>query len=161
MPYKIRVDDSVSPVQHAPRRVPAAIRTHLQEELGRLEDLGIISKVTLPTDWVSSLVVVPKKNGQLRLCIDPRDLNKAIRREHYPLPTIEDIATRFSGARVFSILDVKQGFWHVPLEEESSYLTTFNTPFGRYRWLRMPFGISSAPEVFQQKMHDCFSLSVN
>ncbi|KAK4296250.1 hypothetical protein Pmani_031249 [Petrolisthes manimaculis] len=151
--YKIRVNESVPPVQHAPRRVPAAIRTHLQEELCRLEDLGIISKVTIPTDWVSSLVVVPKKNGQLRICIDPRDLNKAIRREHYPMPTIEDIATRLSGARVFSILDVKQGFWHVQLEEQSSYLTTFNTPFGRYRWLRMPFGISSAPEIFQQRMH--------
>ena len=60
-PYKIRVDESVPPVQHAPRRVPAAIRVHLQEELMRLEDLGIIAQVTLPTDWVSSLVVVPKK----------------------------------------------------------------------------------------------------
>ena len=99
------------------------------------------------------MVVVPKKDGKLRICLDPRDLNKAIRREHYPLPTIEDVATRLYGAKVFTVLDVRKGFWHVELEAESSFLTTFNTPFGRYRWKRMPFGICSAPEVFQRRMH--------
>ena len=151
--YKIRINESVAPVQHPPRRVPAVLRLKLQDELNHLEKLGIIAKVEDPTDWVSSLVVVPKKEGKLRICLDPRDLNVAIKRERYQLPTIEDIATRLAGARVFTVLDVKQGFWHIPLEEESSYLTTFNSPFGRYRWLRMPFGISSAPEVFQRSMH--------
>ena len=99
------------------------------------------------------MVVVPKKNGTLRICLDPKDLNKAILREHYPLPTIEDIATRLHGAKLFTILDVHCGFWHVPLGEPSSFLTTFYTPFGRYRWKRMPFGICSAPEVFQRRMH--------
>lgn len=150
---KIRVDESVSPVQHAPRRVPAALRSRLIDELNGLEASGIIAKVEVPTDWVSSVVVVPKKNGKLRICLDPKDLNKAIKREHYPLPVIEDIATRLCGARVFTILDVRQGFWHIPLEDRSTYLTTFNTPFGRYRWLRMPFGICSAPEIFQRHMH--------
>ena len=133
--------------------MPAILGLKLQDELNHLEKLGIIAKVEDPTDWVSSLVVVPKKEGKLRICLDPRDLNVAIKRERYQLPTIEDIATRLAGARVFTVLDVKQGFWHIPLEEESSYLTTFNSPFGRYRWLRMPFGISSAPEVFQRSMH--------
>ena len=73
------------------------------------------------------------------------------------MPTIEDVATRLHGAKVFTKLDVRNGFWHVKLDEESSYLTTFNTPFGRYRWKRMPFGISSAPEVFQRKMNELFS----
>ena len=100
------------------------------------------------------MVVVPKKNGTLRICLDPKDLNCAIQREHYPLPTIEDIATRLHGAKVFSVLDVRNGFWHVKLDESSSLLTTFHTPFGRYRWKRMPFGISSAPEVFQRRMHE-------
>ena len=103
------------------------------------------------TQWVSSMVVVPKKDGKLCICLDPKDLNRAIRREHYPLPTIEDVATRLYGARVFTVLDVCKGFWHVELEEESS---SFNTPFGRYRWKRMPFGISSAPEVIQRRMHE-------
>ena len=74
-------------------------------------------------------------------------------REHYQLPTIEDIATRLHGAKVFTVLDVRNGFWHVKLDERSSCLTTFNTPYGCYRHKRMPFGISSAPEVFQKKMH--------
>ena len=99
---------------------------------GTLDDLAhqdIIAPVQQPTPWVSSMVVVPKKDGKLRICLDPRDLNKAIRREHYPLPTIEDIATHLHGAKVFSVLDVRKGFWHVELEEDSSFLTTFNTPF--------------------------------
>lgn len=151
--YKIQIDESVPPVQHAPRRVPAALRSRLMEELNDLETAGIIAKVEVPTDWVSSLVVVQKKSGKLRICLDPKDLNKAIKREHYPLPVIEDISTRLCSARVFTILDVRQGFWHIPLEDRSTYLTTFNTPFGRYRWLRMPFGICSAPEIFQRHMH--------
>ena len=70
------------------------------------------------------------------------------------MPTIEDITTRLHGAKVFSVLDAKNGFWHVKLDEESSHLTTLYTRFGRYRWCRMPFGVSSAPEVFQRPMHE-------
>lgn len=88
----------------------------------------IIAPVTAPTPWVSSMVVVPKPNGKLRICLDPKELNKAIQREHYPLPTIEDVATRLHGAKIFTKLDVKNGFWHIELDQESSYLTTFNTP---------------------------------
>ena len=152
--YRIRIDPQASAVQHAPRRVPVAIREQLQATLEELTQQDIITPVTQPTPWISSLVVVPKKDGRLRLCLDPQDLNKAIKREHYPLPTIEEIATRLHGAKLFTILDVRHGFWHVSLDEQSSLLTTFNTPFGRYRWKRMPFGISSAPEVFQRKMHE-------
>ena len=114
----------------------------------------IIRPVSTPTSWISSLVIVAKANGKLRLCIDPKDLNTAIRREIYHLPTIEEIATRLKGAKYFTVLDVRSGFWHVKLSESSSQLTTFNTPKGRYQWLRMPFGISSAPEVFQRRMHE-------
>ena len=152
--YHIKIDCAVNPVQHAPRRVPVAIRERLKSELDRMQEQDIIAPVTAPTPWVSSLVVVPKKNGTLRLGLDPKDLNRAIQREHYPLPTIEDVATRLHGAKVFTKLDVRNGFWHVHLDYASSYLTTFNTPFGRYRWKRMPFGIRSAPEVFQRKMHE-------
>ena len=151
--YHIKVDKTVDPVQHAPRRVPVALRTRLQAELDRTAEENIIAPVTTPTCWVSSLVVVPKPNGKLRICLDPKDLNIAIQREHYPLPTIEDVATRLHGAKVFTKLDVKNSFWHVELNEESSFLTIFNTPFGRFRWMRMPFGIRSAPEVFQRCIH--------
>ena len=141
-------------MQHAPRRIAVALRPKLKEALEDLVAQDVIAPVTTPTEWISSIVAVPKKNGKLRICLDPKDLNHAIQRENYPLPTIEDIATRLPGAKVFTILDVRNGFWHVSLDEESTYLTTFQTPFGRYRWKRMPFGISSAPEVFQRKMHE-------
>ena len=141
-----RLDSQIDPVQHAPRRVPVALRERLRETLEELVQQDILALVTQPTEWISSMVIVPKKDGKLRICLDLKDLNRAIQREHYPLPTIEEIATRLHGARVFTVLDVRHGFWHIPLDEVPSLLTTFNTPFGRYRW---PFGISSAPEVFQ------------
>ena len=152
--YTIKVDANVKPVQHAPRRVPVALRNKLRTELQRLQEEGILVPVTEPTEWISSMVPVLKKDGSLRVCLDPKDLNLAILREHYQLPTIEDISSRLAGARLFTLLDVKQGFWHVKLDSDSSLLTTFNTPFGRYRWARLPFGIASAPEVFQRLMHE-------
>ena len=152
--YHIRLDSSAQPVQHAPRWVPVALRQRLKETLNSMVRANIIAPVTEPTSWISSIVVVPKKNGTLRICLDPKDLNAAIQREHYPLPTIEDVATRLYGAKVFSVLDFRSGFWHITLDESSSFLTTFHTPFGRYRWKRMPFGICSAPEIFQRRMHE-------
>ena len=152
--YHIVLDESVPPVQHPPRRVPVPLRQALKDTLDDLVQQDILTPVQQPTPWISSMVVVPKKDGKPRICLDPQDLNKAIRREHYPLPTIEDVATRLHGAKVFTVLDVCKGFWHVELEEDSSFLTTFNTPFGRYRWKRMPFGICSAPEVFQRRIHE-------
>ena len=71
---------------------------------------------------------------------DPNDLNRALQRENYPLPTIEEVAWRLHGAKVFTVLDVVCGFWHVVLDDQSSFLTTFNTLFRRYRWKRIPFG---------------------
>ena len=152
--YHIRLSDSARPIQHAPRRGQVALRDKIKESLEELHRSGVIKPVTTPTPWISSMLAVPKKNGKIRICLDPKDLNKAILRENYPMPTIEEIAARLHGAKVFSLLDAKNGFWHVNLDEESSYLTTFHTPFGRYRWCRMPFGISSAPEVFQRRMHE-------
>ena len=90
--------------------------------------------------------------AKVRICLDPRDLNKAIRRSHFNMPVLEDILPSLKGARVFSLLDVKDGFMHVKLSQRSSFLTTFWGPKGRFRWLRMPFGISSAPEEFQRRL---------
>uniref|UniRef100_A0A803K3H0 ribonuclease H n=1 Tax=Xenopus tropicalis TaxID=8364 RepID=A0A803K3H0_XENTR len=99
-------------------------------------------------------MVAVKKPGKLRVCIDPKDLNKAFKRSHYPMPTIDKILPSLAKAKVFSVLDVKHGFWQVRLDKSSSYLTTFWTPFGHYRWLRMPFGIATAPEEYQRRQHE-------
>ena len=98
--YHIRLNPQNMPVQHAPRRVPVALRDRLKGTLEQLCEEDILAQVTEPTSWVSSMVVVPKSNGKLRICLDPKDLNQAIQREHYPLPTIEEIATRLHGAKV-------------------------------------------------------------
>ena len=99
------------------------------------------------------MVVVKKPNGTLCICIEAKDLNKVLKCSHYPLPTIEDIQPDLSRAKVFHTFDVKNDFWHIELDEESSKLTTFNTPFGRYHWLQLPFGLSSAPEEFQRRQY--------
>ena len=98
--------------------------------------------------------LVVKESGKLRCCIDPKPLNTALKRRHYPLGNIEDVLPDLSNAKVFSVADVKNGFWHVVLEEVSSKLTTFATPWGRYKWNRMPFGISVAPEEFQRRLNN-------
>ncbi|CAB4017439.1 transposon Tf2-1 poly [Paramuricea clavata] len=137
--YHITLDPKVKPVVHAPRRVPLELVDKLNFELNEMEKNGVIKKVTKPTDWVNSIVIREKPNGRLRLCLDPKDLNEAIMRDHYPTPTLEEITPKFAGARVFSKIDARNGYWNVKLDDESSYLTTFNTPSGRYRFLRMPF----------------------
>ena len=150
----MEVDENVKPVIHPPRNVPVALRDRLKEELDKLVKEEVITPVTEPTNWVSSLVLVNKPDKNLRICINPQDLNKALLRANYPLPTIEEVTTRLSKAKVFSVLDAKNGFWQVQLDKESSFLTTFNTLFGRYRWLRLPFGIKTATEVYQRRIHE-------
>ena len=83
----------------------------LRGKLDEMERDGIIAKVDCPTDWVHNIVVVEKKNGDLRICLDPKDLNQAIRREHFQIPTYEDVVSRLGGKRFFTILDQKDSFW--------------------------------------------------
>ena len=105
--YHIKVDATVEPVQHPPRRLPVALRDLLKAELDRMVSQDVSTPVATSTPGVSSLVVVLKKDGRLRLCLDPKDLNRAIQRKHYPLPIIEEVATRLHGAKVLSKLDVR------------------------------------------------------
>ncbi|PFX34507.1 Uncharacterized protein K02A2.6 [Stylophora pistillata] len=116
------------------------------------QSIGVIQKVDTPTSWISALVVTAKKNGKVRLCIDPKPLNEDLHRNHYPLPTIDDVLPLLSKALVFTVLVAKNGFWHIQLDESSSFATTFGTPWGRYRWLRLPFGVCPAPEEFQRRI---------
>ncbi|KAK2714223.1 hypothetical protein QYM36_008703 [Artemia franciscana] len=118
--------------------------------------MEIIEKVTKPTDWVNSVVIVEKANGNLRICLDPMDLNKNLKRPHYLIPTFESITQRCAGAKIFSKLDATSGFWSMMLNDESSDLTTFNTIYGHYKFKRYPFGLNSAQDDFQRKMEEAF-----
>lgn len=151
--YEIKVDDLVEPVIHAPRPLPVAMRDDVKKELDHLVNCNIIAPVTEPTSWVSSM---RKKNGRVRIFLDPTNLNKAVLCEHFPMTTIDDIVTRVHGSQIFSTLDPNMGYFQIKLSKKSSLLTTFNTPFGRYRYLRMPMGLKCAAEVFQREMINHF-----
>ena len=144
------------PVKEPPRRVPFGLSGRLRQKLNKLEEQNVIQKMDEPTDWVNNLVIVEKKDGTLRLCLDPRELNKAIKREHFQLPTLEDVTSSLGGKNIFTVVDLKDAFWQVPLTEDSAPLTTFSTPFGRYCFRRMPFGICSASEVMQKRVYRTF-----
>ncbi|KAI4891972.1 hypothetical protein NFI96_009139, partial [Prochilodus magdalenae] len=152
--YKIQLKEDAQPVIHAPRRIPAPLRERLKNELDRMCEMDVITKVEEPTEWVNSMVCVDKKNRnkELRICMDPGDLNRNIKREHYQIPKREEIASEMAGAKYFSKLDAAQGFWQIKLDDKSSRYCTFNTPYGRYRFLRMPFGIISASEIYHRAM---------
>jgi RNase H-like domain found in reverse transcriptase/Reverse transcriptase (RNA-dependent DNA polymerase) len=149
----LETDPQVRPVQMPLRRLPVATKDRVQQELDRMVREDIIAPVTQPTRWVSALLVVSKPNGGIRICLDPKPLNKALQRSQYYMPTLDDILPQLSQVKVFSTVDVKDAFHHLKLDEPSSFLTTFETPFGRYRWKRMCFGINVAPEVFQARIH--------
>ncbi|GBL95992.1 hypothetical protein AVEN_199958-1 [Araneus ventricosus] len=93
--------------------------------------MGVITKVEQPVEWVNNIVVIDNPN-KLRICIDPRPLNEAIKIPHYPIPSADSLMTNLQGSTVFSLFDATNGFWQLALDEESSYLTTFSTPWGRY-----------------------------
>lgn len=154
--YKIEVDDRITPKISPIRRVAYSLTEKLKRKLDDLEKQGIIRKVEKPTEWVSSLVIVEKKNGDLRLCLNPKYLNEAIKREHYLIPNIDDIMYQLNNKKWFTVLDMKDGYWQVPIDAKSSDLCTFGTQFGRYQFRRLPFGISSAPEIFHRKNVEVF-----
>lgn len=149
---KLTLHSDANPVIHAPRRAPIQLREAIKAELDRMQSLGVIRPVTEPTDWVSSITYVKKADGSLRICIDPKDLNKALKRSHHHTPTLEELTHKFAGAQVFSKMDAKSGYWSVQLHPESQLLTTFNSPFGRFCFNRLPFGLKVSQDIFQQAM---------
>ncbi|PFX17749.1 Uncharacterized protein K02A2.6 [Stylophora pistillata] len=151
----IDLDPSVTPVHAPTRRVPVAKLNRVNEELKRLCEEGIIRPVTQPTDWLSNMLVKEKPNGKLRICIDlSQTINKAIKRPQYTIPTIEERLPLLTNAKVFTVVDVSEAFHTIELDEDSSLLTTFRGPNGRYCNNRMPFGIASGPEEYQRRQHE-------
>ena len=139
-----------------PHRVPQRLMEPLKSKLDEMVSQKIIVPVDKPTDFVSNLVITQKKDGSLRLCLDPKFLNDQIKREHFQIPTFDDIVSNLGGKKYFTVLDQKDSYWQVELDEDSAPLTTFSTPFGRFMFLRMPFGISCAAEILQKKTYQVF-----
>eukprot|EP00914_Ancora_sagittata_P034747 GHVO01070115.1.p1 GENE.GHVO01070115.1~~GHVO01070115.1.p1 ORF type:complete len:862 (+),score=100.28 GHVO01070115.1:29-2587(+) len=150
--YDIKMKPNAHPIQHAPRRVPEKRKPAYKAELERLVRENIITPVESHTDWVNSVVTVDKPDGSLRLCLDPSDVNKNVRRNQYPMKSIEEISAELHGSKFFTLIDAKSGYWQVKLNERSSYITTFNTPWGKHRFLRLPFGLKVASDVFQERL---------
>ena len=140
-----------------PKTCPTTPTPQVKDELERKEKLGVIAKVDQPTPWCAGMVVVPKKEGAIRICVDLKPLNENVLREVHPLPKVDETLAQLSGATVFSKLDANGVFWQISLAEKSQLLTTFIIPFGRYCFHKMPFGISRAPEHFQKRMTQMLS----
>ena len=154
--YDIKLKDGAIGNISTCRKVPIALMNLLKSELEKMEQLAIIERVNEPSDWVNPLVITRKKDGNIRICLDPTELNKSIRRQHHSIPTFDELCAQMPNAKVFSTLDADRGFWQVKLTEKSSEYVTFITPFGRFKFKVMPFGISPATEVFQSCFDSIF-----
>jgi hypothetical protein len=150
--YRIQLKPDATPYAvYAPRRIPLPLMPKVKNELDRLLKLGVIERVEEPTLWCAPIVVANKGNG-IRLCVDLSRLNDSVMRERHIMPSVDQVLAQLADARVFSKLDCFNAFLQCPLAPESRHLTTFITPFGRFCFQRVPYGISSAPEVYQKKM---------
>lgn len=143
------------PIYSRPRRLSFADREALRDILDGLLSEGIIRPSDSP--YASPIVLVKKKSGSLRLCVDYRELNKVTVRDNFPTELIDDNIDRLRGKKYFSTLDLKDGFHHVRMHASSVKYTSFVTPLGQYEYLRMPFGLTNAPRVFQRFIHTIYA----
>lgn len=149
---KIHVDASEQPRFCKARTVPYALRERVEQELDRLQRLGVIEPIQ-SSEWAAPIVPIVKRDGSIRICGDFKlTVNKATRADSYPLPRIEDIFARLSGGKVFSTLDLAHAYLQIPLDEDSQKVVVINTHRGLYRYRRLPFGVHSAPAIFQRSM---------
>ena len=154
-PHSITLKSDARPFAiHVPRPIPFPRRKLADEAIQEMLRDGVITKVEEPTQWVAPMVVVPKPNqNKVRICTDYTELNKHILREIHPMSTVDSSLAMLGKGVVFSKIDANCGFWQIPLTEDSSKLTTFLTHCGRYRYLRLPQGLCSSPEIFVCEMN--------
>nr|DAA65000.1 TPA_exp: gag-pol protein [Drosophila ananassae] len=154
---KLSIDDTVRPVQQPLRRIPVALEDRVMEKLNEALSRDIIEPVTAPSSWISPIVLAFKENGDIRVCVDMRQANRAILRENYPLPTFDSFMTRLKKAKFFARLDLKDAYHQLALDKASREITTFITPEGLFRYKRLMFGVNSAPEIFQRLLEQMLS----
>nr|XP_054765813.1 uncharacterized protein K02A2.6-like [Lytechinus pictus] len=149
--HRVKVKANHPPVQQRLRRLPLSVKDQVSQELKRLEKEGVIEKID-SSEWISPIVVAAKKSGSIRLCVDLREVNKAIVVDSYPLPDIGELFSELEGSTVFSKMDLASAYHQLELDEESRDLTAFITHDGLYRFKRVCFGLASAPSTFQKLM---------
>lgn len=149
---ELKVAPDAQPVQLPPRAVALSVLPKLKAELDKMENEGIIRPCPETTDWVHNLVIVSKKNGDIRLCLDPKNLNKHLIRSVHYTASWEDALHSLQNGEYFSTLDAKSGYWTKKLSKDSQLLTAFNTPFKKYCFVRLPFGLSVSSEIFSEQM---------
>jgi len=151
--YRIEMKENAVPYAiSTPRAVPLPLKAKVKSELDDMLRKGVIVPVEHATDWCAPMVVVAKKGGGIRICVDLSKLNSSVKRQFHPIPKIELSLAEVAGAKFFSKIDANSGFWQLNLAKESQDYTTFITPFGRFKFCKLPFGITSAPEEFQRRM---------
>ena len=159
-PYHIHVNPGMTPIQTPCRPIPIHLKDAFQKEINKMLQVGILVPVTEATLWINSFVLVQSKDNQgqvkLRICLDSTNLNKAVTREPYHFHTPKAISHMLADACILTVCNCKKGYWHHRLDEASSYLTTFNTGIGRYRFAVMPFDITVAGDMLQCKLDECF-----
>ena len=168
-PYKLRLKPDAVPAKHRPRKVPVHLQDAFHEEVERLVKIDVLEKVTEPTEWVNSFVIVEKVidssnahspnhviKKSIHLCIDPKDLNEALEREPYYSRTIDELISMFSGAKVFTIVDMDKGYWQVVLHPESRKYTCMAFDIGRYQFKRLPMGSKVASYIFQRMLDSVY-----
>ncbi|XP_065214049.1 uncharacterized protein LOC135841149 [Planococcus citri] len=154
--YTLKLKKNAVPTICKLKRVPESIRKELKKTLDRYEKANIISRVNKPTEWVSNMAVAEKKSGKLRLCLFPLELNEALIQDVHPIPTSKEIIPELANKKVFTVADVSEAFFHTELDEESSELTTFITPFGKYKYNYLPQGLNISAEVHQRNIEKVF-----
>ena len=161
-PYHKQIDPSVTPKQTPCHPVPVHLKEAFKQEIDKILQAGVLKPVHEAMPWINSFVLVESKDrsGNLKLCIclDPTNLNKAITREPYHFRTPEDIVNLLADAYIITVCTCKKGYWYQKLDEALSFLTTFNTEIGRFRYTVMPFGTIVAEDVYQHKLDQCFGM---
>lgn len=155
--YRVALKDECIPYSAATRRVPPALLPKVKSALDDMEEKGVIRKIDNPTDHCAPMVIALKPSGDLRICCDLRRLNQSLKREMYQMPTFDELSVKVRNPKIWSRLDCKNSFWQVPVHTDSQEILTFSSPFGRYCYQRLPFGIASAPEVFTRVLQDILS----